>query len=121
MIPIKQPNPTSPPDTKSIAEHVKEQRLMKKPVQLKIAMPVLDQETGKLLEYHQLLVNPRYKDVWSLSAADEFGMLTQGIKGIVKPTDTICFINKHEVPQDRFKDNTYIKYACQIRTKKKDP
>jgi hypothetical protein len=27
------------------------------------ANPVLDQETGKLLEYHQLLRHPKYKDV----------------------------------------------------------
>jgi hypothetical protein len=75
---------------------------MQQPVQLKIAMPVLDQETGKLLEYRELLVHPRYKDVWNRSAADEFGRLAQGIKGRVKATDTIRFIHKYEVMQDRF-------------------
>jgi hypothetical protein len=80
------------PEPQSIAERVAERRRMQQPVQLEIAMPVLDQETGKLLEYRQLLVHPRYKDVWNRSAADEFGRLAQGIKGRVKATDTIRFI-----------------------------
>ena len=36
-------------------------------------------------------------------------------------TDTIRFIRKEEVPADRLKDVTYIKFVCQVRTKKKDP
>ena len=55
-------------------------------------------------------------------AADEFGRLAQGIgNGRVKATDTIRFIHKHQVPPDRFKDMTYIKFVCTIRTKKKYP
>ena len=84
------------------------------------ASPVLDQETGQLLEYRQLLRHPKYKDVWNRSAADEFGRLAQGIGGRVKGTDTIRFIHKHEVPPDRLKDVTYIKFVCQVRTEKKD-
>ena len=59
--------------------------------------------------------------MWNRSAADEFGRLAQGIKGRVKATDTIRFIHKHEIPADRFKDVTYIKFVCTIRTEKKDP
>ena len=66
-----------------------------------------------------MLVHPRFKDVWNQSAADKFGRLAQGIKGRVKAKDTIRFIHKHEVPKDRFKDFTYIKFVCKIRTKKK--
>jgi hypothetical protein len=62
-----------------------------------------------------------FKDVWNRSAADEFGRLAQGIGGQAKGTDTIRFIHKHEVPQDRFKDVTYIKFVCTIRTEKEDP
>ena len=61
---------------------------------------VLDQET------YQLLRHPKFKDVWNRSAADEFGRLTQGIGGCIKGTDMICFIHKHEVPADMFKDVT---------------
>ena len=85
------------------------------------AHSVLDQETGELLEYRQLLRHPRFKEVWNRSAADEFGRLAQGIGGRIKGTDTIQFIHKHEVPADRFKDVTYIKFVCSIRTEKKDP
>ena len=61
------------------------------------ANSVLDQETGKLLEYRQLLNHPRFQNVWNRSAADEFGRLAQGIgNGRVKATDTIRFIHKHQ-------------------------
>ena len=85
------------------------------------AHSVLDQETGELLEYQQLLQHPKFKEVWNRSAADEFGRLAQGIGGQIKGTDTIQFIHKHEVPAERFKDVTYIKFVCNIRTEKKDP
>ncbi len=54
-------------------------------------------------------------------AADEFGRLAQGIGGRIKGTNTIRFIHKHEIPADRLKDLTYIKFVCNVRTKKKDP
>jgi hypothetical protein len=31
------------------------------------------------------------------------------------------FIPKHEIPADRLKDVTYIKFVCAVRTKKKNP
>ena len=55
------------------------------------AFPVLDPETGQLLEYRQLLRHPKFKDAWNISAANEFGRLAQGIKGRVKATDTIKY------------------------------
>ncbi len=89
--------------------------------QRKAANTVLDHDTGELLEYRQLLRHPKHKAIWKKSAADEFGRLAQGIGGRVEGTNTIEFIHKHEVPQDRFKDVTYIKFVCTIRTEKKDP
>ena len=82
---------------------------------------VLDQETGQILKYHQLIKHPRFKEVWNRSAADKFGRLTQGIVGQIKGTDTVRFIHKNQVPADRLKDVTYIKFVCTIRTEKKDP
>ena len=102
----------------SIAERVARRRREK---EVEVVHAVLDQETGQLLEYRQLLKHPKLKELWNRSAADEFGRLAQGIKGRVKATDTIRFIFKHEVPTDRFKDVTYIKFICTIRTEKKDP
>ena len=82
---------------------------------------VLDQETGQILKYHQLIKHPRFKEVWNRFAADKFGRLAQGIDGWIKGTYTIRFIHKHQIPQDRLKDVTYIKFVCTIRTEKKDP
>ena len=66
-----------------------------------MANPVLDFETGKLLEYQQLLNHPKYAEAWNTSAANEFGQLAQGFRGQVKGTNTIIFIRKDEVPADR--------------------
>jgi hypothetical protein len=88
---------------------------------IETAFPVLDPETGQLLEYRQLLRHPKFKEAWNISAANEFGRLAQGIKGRVKATDTIRFIRKSEIPHDRLKDVTYIKFVCQVRTEKDEP
>ena len=68
-----------------------------------------------------MLRHSKYKDDWNLSAANEFGRLAQGIKGRVKPMNTISFIHKHEVPQDRMKDVTYIRFICRVQTEKREP
>jgi hypothetical protein len=46
--------------------------------------------------------------------------LAQG-RGKIKGTDTIQFIHKNEIPADRLKDLTYIKFVCNVQTEKKDP
>ena len=106
-------------DDESIAERLLRRRREAKV--LEKAFPVLDPETGQLLEYRQLLRHPKFKDAWSISAANEFGRLAQGIKGRVKATDTIQFIRKSEIPLDRLKDVTYLKFVCQVRTEKEEP
>ena len=42
-------------------------------------MPVLDNETGELLEYSQLRRHPKYKKVWYKSYYNELGLLLQGV------------------------------------------
>jgi hypothetical protein len=37
------------------------------------ALAVMDKETGKLLNYCQLMRHPQYKKEWSTSAANKFG------------------------------------------------
>jgi len=81
-----------------------------------LANAVLDGE--KLLNYRQLIKHPELGDDWSFSSANEFGRLAQGIGGRVKGTNTINFIDKSEVPEDRFKDVTYGKFVCTIRPEK---
>jgi hypothetical protein len=48
-------------------------------VEVEQAMAVLDKDTGKLLNYRQLLVHPKYRKDWSISSANEFGRLAQGV------------------------------------------
>jgi hypothetical protein len=64
-------------------------------------MAVMDADTGKLLIYRQLMRSTKYREAWSLSSANEFGRLANGIGGRIKnPTNTIEFIFQHEVPTD---------------------
>ena len=56
------------------------------------ALAVLDKTTGKMLNYHQLLNHPAYHADWTLSSANKFGQLANGIGGRVKGTNTIKFI-----------------------------
>eukprot|EP00804_Cyclotella_cryptica_P028276 CCRYP_014613-RA/>CCRYP_014613-RA protein AED:0.37 eAED:0.37 QI:0/0/0/1/0/0/4/0/451 len=106
-------------DDKSIAERLLHRKRQMN--QVHAAFPVLDPETGQLLEYRQLLRHPKFKEAWSISAANEFGRLAQGIKGRVKATDTLKFIRRSEIPADRLKDVTNIKFVCQVQTEKDEP
>ena len=71
------------------------------------AMAVMDAESGKLLNYKQLMRHPKYKGKWQISSANEFGRLANGVGGRIKGTNTITFIRMQDVPKDRMKDVTY--------------
>jgi hypothetical protein len=111
---VKRRRETPPSFGQSIAERVAQRRR-------ESASPVLDQDTGKMLEYCQLLRNPKHEAIWSKAGANEFGRLAQGVGGRIDGTNTIFFIHKHEIPQDRLKDVTYIKFVSSIQTEKEDP
>eukprot|EP00804_Cyclotella_cryptica_P002957 CCRYP_013294-RA/>CCRYP_013294-RA protein AED:0.17 eAED:0.16 QI:0/0/0/1/1/1/2/0/794 len=82
---------------------------------------VLNDETGELMEYRHLLSNPKYHDTWKNAYGKELGRLAQGIPGIVKGTNTIVFIHKTTVPQDRWKDITYGRIVANFCPQKDDP
>ena len=85
------------------------------------AMAVLDEDTGSLLNYRQLLRHPKYRDQWKVSSANEFGRLANGVGGrIKKPTNTIRFVREQDVPTDRRKDITYGSFTCSVRPEKVD-
>ena len=46
-----------------------------------MANAVLDQDTGEMLEYRQLLQHPKLQEDWELSSANEIGRLAQGVGG----------------------------------------
>jgi hypothetical protein len=82
------------------------------------ALAVMDKETGRLLNYQQLLRSPKHKKAWSMLVANKFGRLAQGVGGQIKGTNTIRFIHQHEVPADCMKDVTYGQFVCTERPKK---
>ena len=82
------------------------------------ANEIFDDETGQLLKYRKLISHPKYREVWMHSSANEFWRLAQGVGNRIKGTDTIFFIFKHQVPQDRWKDVTYAKFVCELKPNK---
>ena len=81
-----------------------------------MALAVMCEDTGKLLNYKKLL-KTKHKDVWTKSCSNEFGRLAQG-NGTVEGTNTIFFINFHEMPKGR--KATYANIVVDIRPEKKE-
>ena len=78
-----------------------------------LAYAVLDDDTADLLEYCHLIKHPKYKDMWSNSFGKE-------IRQLATMTETIFFISKMDIPQDRKGDETYGRIVCVYREGKKD-
>ncbi len=85
------------------------------------ALAVMEKDTGQLLNYQQLIRNPKYKKAWNLSAANKFGHLAQGVGNCIKGTNTIKLIHKHKVPKSRSKDVTYCQFICTKQPEKAEP
>ena len=97
------------------------------PMQLlcEMAGAVMD-TNGELLEYRQLVKREEYRPIWRGAMGKEVGRLAQGLKTkdgkqIVEGTNTIFFINKDQVPQDRRRDVTYARICANYRPEKADP
>ena len=58
---------------------------------------IIDNETGKSLEFCHLIKMGKYRDIWMKSFANELGCLAQRIHD-VPGTNTIDFIPRSEVP-----------------------
>jgi hypothetical protein len=61
---------------------------------------------GELLEYRHLIANQTTRVTWQFLYGNELGQLTQGMPGPNTGTNTIVFIKKNQVPQNRAKDVT---------------
>ena len=78
-------------------------------------MAVVDEQTGRLLNYKQMMQDPKYKKNWSTFSANEFGRLANGIGDrIKKPTTTIKVIRKKDISLVRRKDVTYGSFVCNV-------
>jgi hypothetical protein len=84
------------------------------------ALAIMDAETGKVLNYRQLMKRQEHKEIWSKLSSNEFGRLANGVGGCIKGTKAIKFINKRNIPSKRMKDVTYGKFVCLIRPEKKE-
>jgi hypothetical protein len=86
------------------------------------ANSVIDQITGQSYEYRHLVtgkVTGHSTEVWTKSFAKELGRLANGLgTRIPKGTNTICFINRNQVPTDR--KVTYGRIVCTICPQKKE-
>ncbi len=80
------------------------------------AMAVMDRDSGKMINYRQLMKHPKFNKAWTKSSANKFKRLASGVG-----TETIQFIHQHEVPQTRQKDVTYSSFQCTVRPKKDEP
>ena len=84
-----------------------------------LANPVLDPDSGKLLEYRDL-IKGKDKIVWERGMSNEMGRLAQGV-GTRMPhgTDTIKFIKYSDMPTN--KKPTYARIVSELRPHKPDP
>ena len=82
---------------------------------------VLDEDTGKLMEYRHLVKSPNYCQIYGTCYRKELGRTAQGIPWLVEGTDTIFFINKAYLPTTRCRDVTYVRIVVNYRPEKSDP
>ena len=89
---------------------------------VKQALGVMDQKSGKMMNYCQLLKHPKFSKAWLTSLANEFGRLANGVgRRIKNPTNTIRFIHDHKVPQKQQGNLTYGSFVCSVRLQKDEP
>ena len=77
-------------------------------------------ESGRELNYRQLIRDPDYADIWSTSHANELGRLCQVIgkrsqgpnNQRVEGTDTFRTIRYEDIPKDRRKDICHNMVVC---------
>ena len=82
---------------------------------------VLNEETGDLMEYRQVMKFPKYQKLYAKSYSKELGRLSQGIPGVVNGTNTIFSIEKNDVPAERWKDAIHGRVVVNYRPEKVDP
>ena len=95
-------------------------QLNKRALKEHVARAVTDPDTGKQLEYRDLITQAKTKPTWSKSFASELGRLTQGIHNI-KGTTTIFFIKRSDIPKDRLKDVTCGRLVVTYKPNKSEP
>ena len=80
------------------------------------ACAVIDPDTGKTLQYQQLIQNPKHKSIWTTLMSNDIGQLAQGNDNI-KGTNTMFFLPQRNTykPKERYH---VCKNCCQLLTAK---
>ena len=86
---------------------------------IELANAVICPHTGRQMEYRDLISTPATKSTWTKSFSNELGRLAQGDGDHINGTDTIFFIPRTKVPQN--KKPTYARIVCDIRPQKQEP
>ena len=71
-----------------------------------------------MMEYRHLISDPATREVWVKFSDNEFGRLIKGLKRGIQGTETMQFIQKHEVPYK--KKVTYTRFICDYRPQKEE-
>ena len=82
---------------------------------LKIINAVLNEETGEIIEYRQVIKNPKYRKLYEKSFSKEIGRLAQGMPGQAEGTGKNIFIDKANVPVDRWREVTYVRIVLSYK------
>ena len=98
-------------------------------VSLLAALPVLNVESGKMLEHKQLQQHLRLKKTLDTSYANELGHLCRGVdEGTVGPkkqraagTSTFRVIDYTNIPKNKCSNICHTRVVCEYRTNKDDP
>ena len=81
---------------------------------------MLDKGNGKLMEYQRMMKNPKYCQLYCNSYAKYIGRLSQGMPGLVDGNEKNCFIEKTDVPVDRWRDVRYGIVVVDYRPEKRN-
>ena len=109
--------PTNPMKTIKVTPHQMSMRRIPMTWFCEMANAVIG-EGGELLEYKQLIANPKTRATWTHSYGTKIGRLAQDMPGCNTGTNTIIFIHKNQVPKERAKDVTYGLITTLIRPEK---
>ena len=123
--PAPHPTPAPPPDTPTTP--TSPQHITKLPYNLRprtshphYATPITHSETGKSMEYLDLITDPSTHATWLRSASNEFDHLAQGLQdNRVEPTNTKFFIPFSKVP--KHKQPTYAHFVFSYHPQKAEP
>ena len=94
-----------------------------------LAAPVMDEETGEMLEFRQLRSHPKYKKIWDTSYENELERPCQGVgakkedptQHQVKGIDTFRVIRFDDIPPAKRREACHTSVVCEIRADKYDP